>query len=43
MESVTPVPRAEGDMLSDSRAETVQASMSIEGPAACWEGGGTDE
>lgn len=44
MESVTPVPRAVGETLSDSKADTVQASIS--GPAkpeACCAGGGTDE
>lgn len=44
IESVTPVPRAVGETLSDSRADTVQASMSGPGkPEACCEGGGTDE
>jgi hypothetical protein len=42
MESETPVPRAVGEMLRDSSADTVQASMST-GAADCWDGGGTDE
>lgn len=45
MESVTPVPRAVGEMLRDSRAEMVQASMSMDEAdlvaADCWLGGGT--
>jgi hypothetical protein len=48
MERVAPVPRAEGEMLRDWRAETVHASISMEVEAACvgcgcWDGGGTEE
>ncbi len=47
MERVAPVPRAEGEMLRDWRAETVHASISMEVVevavvAGCWEGGGTE-
>jgi hypothetical protein len=48
MEREAPVPRAEGEMLRDCRAdETVHASISmeeVEGIACgCWDGGRTEE
>lgn len=43
IERVTPVPTAEGEILSDSRAATVHASMSTPDPVAgCCAGGGTE-
>ena len=45
MESEAPVTRAEGEILRDWRAETVQASVSTAACATCgcWDGGGTEE
>jgi hypothetical protein len=43
MESVTPVPRAEGETLRDCSAEIVQVSMSsVCAVIGCWVGGGTE-
>lgn len=44
IESVTPVPRADGDTLRDCKAETVHDSISTPAGAAwgCWDGGGTE-
>jgi hypothetical protein len=44
---VTPVSRADGETLRDSKADTAQVSMStaavVVGAAGCCDGGGTEE
>ena len=46
MERVTPVPRADGEILRASTAEALQDLMSTAAAltsGVCWDGGGTEE